>query len=75
MIFVKSSIFLLIFLVSTAIGIMISKKYSNRVKDLREIKNSLNIFKTKIRYTYNPIPEIFKEISLVQASRRSKKSI
>ena len=28
-----------------------------------EIKNALNIFKTKIKFTYEPIPEIFGEIS------------
>jgi len=45
------------------IGILISKKYSNRVRELREFKNALHMFKAKIRFTYEPIPEIFKEIS------------
>ena len=27
------------------------------------IKNALNIFMTKIKFTYEPIPEIFNEIS------------
>ena len=45
------------------IGILLSKKYSNRVKELQEFKNALNVFKTKIRYTAEPIPEIFTEIS------------
>jgi len=52
-----------IFLLSTYIGILISKKYSNRVKDLKEMKKALNIFSTKIKFTYEPIPQIFKEIS------------
>lgn len=63
MLYIKSSIFLLIFLISTAIGMMISNKYSGRVKDLREIKNGLNIFKSKIKFTYEPILEIFEELS------------
>ena len=42
---------------------MVSNKYRNRVNELKEFKNALNIFKTKIRYTYEPIPEIFEQIS------------
>ena len=53
----------LILSASTYIGILISKKYLNRVKDLKEMKNALNIFATKIKFTYEPIPQIFKEIS------------
>lgn len=55
---------LIIILASTTyIGVLISKKYLNRVKDLREMKNALNMFSTKIKFTYEPIPQIFKEIS------------
>lgn len=54
---------ILILSASTYIGILISKKYLNRVKDLKEMKNALNIFTTKIKFTYQPIPQIFKEIS------------
>lgn len=55
---------LIIILTSTTyIGILISKKYLNRVKDLKEMKNALNIFSTKIKFTYEPIPQTFKEIS------------
>lgn len=63
MLAVKIIIYSFIFLSSSLIGILISKKYSNRVNELKEFKNALNIFKTKIRYTYEPIPEIFSEIS------------
>lgn len=52
-----------IFCTSSTLGIMFSKKYSNRVKTLKEINSALNIFLTKIKYTYEPIPDIFKEIS------------
>lgn len=54
---------ILILSASTYIGILISKKYLNRVKDLKEMKNALNIFTTKIKFTYQPIPGIFKEMS------------
>ncbi len=63
MLFIKIIIYSLIFLSCSTIGILISKKYVNRVNELREFKNALNLFKTKIRYTYEPLPEIFAEIS------------
>lgn len=60
---IKIIIYTFIFLSCSIIGILISKKYVNRVNELKEFKNALNIFKTKIRYTYEPIPEIFMQIS------------
>ena len=60
---IKIIIYSFIFLSCSLIGILFSKKYVNRVKELKEFKNALNIFKTKIRYTYEPLPEIFREIS------------
>ena len=63
MIIIKYISTFLIFIICSAIGILYSKKYSNRVKELEEIKNALNIFKSKIKFTYEPIPEVFKQIS------------
>ena len=63
MLSVKILIYSFIFLSCSLIGILISKKYVNRVNELREFKNALNMFKTKIKYTYEPLPEIFAEIS------------
>ena len=40
-----------------------SKKYSNRVRDLKEIRQALNFFEEKIKFTYEPIPDVFEEIS------------
>lgn len=59
----KLIILLTIFSTSTIIGVLISKKYSNRVKILKNLKNALNIFEVKINYSFETIPEIFKEIS------------
>ena len=59
----KFLILMLIWSSSTAIGILISKKYANRVIELREIKNALNILETKIKFTYEPLPDIFDQIS------------
>lgn len=63
MFLIKCIIFILIFSLSTYIGILISKQYSNRVNELSEFKIALNILKTKIRYTNEPLYNIFKEIS------------
>jgi len=64
MLLVKILIYSFIFLSCSLIGILISKKYVNRVNELKEFKNALNIFKTKVRFTYEPIPEIFNQMSL-----------
>ena len=60
---IKIIIYSFIFLTSSGIGILISKKYEERVNELKEFKNALNMFKTKVKFTYEPIPEIFEEIS------------
>lgn len=63
MIIIKILSLIAIVILSSYTGILISNKYKNRVNELKEIKKSLNIFKTKIRYTYEPVPDIFLEIS------------
>ena len=60
---VKYFMLLLVFISSSLIGKYISKKYTYRLKELEEFKNILNVFKSKIRFTYEQIPEIFKEIA------------
>lgn len=59
---VKYIMLFFIFIASTLIGKIIAKKYTYRVEELEEMKNALNIFKSKIRFTYEPISEIFEEI-------------
>lgn len=61
---IKYSMLFLILVSSSLIGKFLSKIYVYRLQELEEIKNCLNIFKSKIKFTYEPIPEIFKEISL-----------
>ena len=62
MIIIKYFILFLILVASTLIGKSLSKKYVYRVQELEEIENSLNILKTKIKFTYEPIPELFNEL-------------
>ena len=60
---VKVFMLFLVFITSALIGKFLSKKYVYRLEELEEMKNLLNIFKSKIKFTYEPIPEIFEEIS------------
>lgn len=55
----------LIIVVSAYIGFYKSKKFSDRVKNLKDFKSSLSVFKSKIEFTYEPIKDIFEEISRV----------
>ena len=52
-----------VFCTSTVIGILLSKKYANRVNTLTDFMNALSIFEVKIRFSFETIPEIFNEIS------------
>ena len=60
---IKYFMLLFVLIGSSYIGRCIAKKYSYRLEELEEMKNILNIFKSKIRFTYEPIPEIFKEMA------------
>lgn len=53
----------MIIVTSSIIGILFSKKYANREKEIKEMKNALNMFATKIKFTYEPIPNVFMEIA------------
>lgn len=63
MVFFKYLLLIVIFSLSTAIGLIISKMYENRVNELKEFKSIFNIMKTKIKFTYEPLREIFLQIS------------
>ena len=63
MLTIKILIYTFIFLTTSLIGILKAKKYVYRVDELREFKLALNVFKTKLKFTCSPIPEIFSEIA------------
>lgn len=60
---IKGILLFCVFGTSSVIGIMISKKYENRVQILKNLKSALNIFEVKLNFTCETIPEIFNEIS------------
>lgn len=62
MFFIKVFILFMIFLSSLKAGKIIAKKYLNRVNELKDMKNALNMFMTKIKFTYESVPESFGEI-------------
>ena len=62
MLIIKGIILIMLLFSSSYIGLLVSKKYQNRVKELKEMKSLLKIFSTKIRLTYETIPQIFKEL-------------
>ena len=64
MFFLKFVIYILIFSLCTYIGILISKQYINRLNELKELKTALNVLKTKIRFTNEPLYDIFHEIAI-----------
>ena len=59
----KIFLLILIIVASSYIGILFSKKYANREKEIKQMKTALNMFATKIKYTYEPIPSLFMEIA------------
>lgn len=61
--YIKFLILILIFSISAYVGILISRKYSYREIELKEWKKILNALKTKIKFTYQPLGEIFKDLS------------
>lgn len=63
MLMIKYVILTVILGISIWIGILVSKKYKDRVIELKEFRNSLNILENKIKFTYEPLQEIFKQIS------------
>ncbi len=72
MILLKIVLSIFIVICATNIGILISKKYLYRLQELDEIKDCFNIMETKIRFTYEPISEIFREISEVSSPEIKK---
>lgn len=69
MIILKIIILILIFGVSYIIGVMIAKQYSKRVEELEDMKNSLIILQTKVRFSKEPLSLIFKYISNISKNK------
>lgn len=62
---IKIIILFVILLLCTQIGILKAKTYDNRVIRLKQLKNALEMMRSKIEFTYEPIKDIFEEISKI----------
>ena len=60
---IKYIIISFVFVLCFIIGNLISNNYTLRLKELKEVKNALNILESKIKFTYEPLVEIFNGIS------------
>ena len=63
MIVIKFINLFLIVVVSSYIGIYKSKIFGKRVIELKKFKSSLEVFRSKVEFTYEPIKDIFMDIS------------
>ena len=63
MIFVKYVFLFFIFACASLIGVLISKKYKNRVNELKSFKEACNVLESKIKFTYEPLGDIFEEMA------------
>ena len=61
-----------VFLISIYIGNLISKKYTLRLTELKDLKNALNIIESKIKFTYEPLQDIFIQTSKMVSNNISK---
>ena len=59
----KFILLLLVFGGSSYVGVLMSKRYSKRTKELKQIKTAISMLETKIKFTYEPLPEIFDQIT------------
>ena len=62
MVMIKALILIGIFGTSILIGIMIAKKYTSRLNELKEMKKAMHMLETKLKFTYETLPVVFKEI-------------
>ena len=65
MIFIKSVNLILVLLICTYLGIQKAKVYEKRYKELQYFQSALNMFKSKLEFTYEPINNIFSDISKI----------
>lgn len=63
MIAIKYGIIFVIFILCFFIGNIISQKYVERLKELKDFKNALNLIENKINFTYEPLQIVFEDIS------------
>lgn len=66
MYFLKFLFLIFILAGSTSIGFLLSKKYVDRVRELKSLASLINILKNKIKFTHKPLGEIFEEVANIK---------
>ncbi len=64
--FLRYIFLILVIVCSTSIGFLLSKKYVDRVVELKNLSNLINILKNKIRFTHKPLGEVLEEIGNIK---------
>ena len=62
MIIIKYISLVMVLAISFLLGYLISKKYKDRVNELKEMQIALDILENKIKFTYEPLKEIFEQM-------------
>lgn len=62
MLLIKWTILIAILCFSTMLGKAFANQYKDREKELKQVRSAFNMLKTKISYTYEPLPQIFLEM-------------
>ena len=70
MVYFRYIFLILVITGSTSIGFLLSKKYVNRVIELKKISSFINILKNKIRFTHKPLIEALEEIGNIDKNER-----
>ena len=60
---VKIILLITVLVLSTAIGFFISNRFSQRVREIEDLIIALELFETKISYTYDSLIDTFSYIS------------
>ncbi len=64
MMIIKTILLIAIFLFCSYAGIITSERYKKRVEELKEMKKGFLNLETKMKYTYDLLPEILKEVAI-----------
>ena len=68
--FFRYLLLILILSGSTSIGFLLSKRYTDRVKELNTISSLINILQNKIKFTHMPLTEILEELSNINTNSK-----
>ncbi len=69
---IKCLLLLAIVGLSSLIGILVASKYNMRVKELEDLIGAMDLLETRVKYTYDTIPDSFEFVSDVMNTKASR---